>query len=64
LTLGQLILAIMYLASKDEECVTDVSLDGKLDPVAELKRLDSYLESGYISQEEYEQARQKYVDKL
>jgi hypothetical protein len=64
LTLGQLILAIMYLASKDEECGTDVSLDGKLDPVAELKRLESYLESGYISQEEYEQARQKYVDKL
>lgn len=64
LTLGQLILAIMYLASKDEECGTDVSLDGKLDPVAELKRLESYLESGYITQEEYEQARQKYVDKL
>ncbi|MEE3443020.1 MAG: SHOCT domain-containing protein, partial [Candidatus Enteromonas sp.] len=64
LTLGQLILAIMYLASKDEECGTDVSLDGKPDPVAELKRLESYLESGYISQEEYEQARQKYVDKL
>ena len=64
LTLGQLILAIMYLASKDEECGTDVSLDGKPDPVAELKRLESYLESGYISQEEYEQARQKYIDKL
>lgn len=64
LTLGQLILAIIYLASKDEECGADVSLDGKLDPVAELKRLDSYLESGYISQEEYEQARKKYVDKL
>ena len=64
LTLGQLILAIMYLASKDEECGTDVSLGGKPDPVAELKRLESYLESGYISQEEYEQARQKYIDKL
>ena len=64
LTLGQLILAIMYLASKDEECGTDVSLGGKPDPVAELKRLESYLESGYITQEEYEQARQKYIDKL
>ena len=36
----------------------------RFDMEKDLQRLESYLESGYISQEEYEQARQKYIDKL
>ena len=64
LTLGQLILPIIYLVSKDEEADSYISPSGQEDPMAELKKLDDYLEAGYITQEEYEQARQKYIDKL
>ena len=69
LVIGQLTLAILYLVSKDEDAfqnapVNNLGKESAADALTALTELQEDLNSGRISDAEFDELRKQYIDKL
>ena len=64
LIIAQLIMPIFYLCSHDNEETSGTAIGDATDPISELNRLQNLLEEGYITEEEFDELRKPYIDKL
>ena len=67
--IGQLTLAILYLVSKDEDAfqnapVNNLGKESAADALTALTELQEDLNSGRISDAEFDELRKQYIDKL